>query len=398
MSASRLAFLAISVALAACAPQGAPPAPAGPPYSSADTSGPPQPFGSAVQIAADRVLSTTPGQAGRQQVIIDPLVDGVTGAQSAATQRIQERILEVARKSYPQFDFVPFSADAVAKTKLVMVGTFTPIGTKPTVPDKDAFRFCLVMGDLASGKAVAKAVTKAQAEAVDNTPTAFFRDSPAWTDDPLVKSYIATCQATKVGDAIPASYVSGLLTAAIVSDAIDAYAAGRYAAALELYRNAQQTKAGDQLRVHNGIYLTTLKLGRRPEAERAFGDLVNYSLANKRLAVKLLFRPGSTGLAGDEGQTAMWLRQIAEGAARQGTCIQVSGHTSRSGAAALNQQLSLLRAEVIKARLEELAPGLKGKLIAAGFGSSQNLVGTGADNASDALDRRVEFRVVDACT
>ena len=394
---SRRAMLAGVASLSACAQQATPPAPAGPPYSSADTSGPPQPFPNAVQIAADRVLSTTPKPTARQTVVIDPLIDGVTGAQSAATQRIQDRILQVARASYPQFDFVPFSSQNVAKTPLVMVGTFTPISTK-AAPEKDAIRFCLVMGDMQSGKAVAKAVTKAQPEAVDNTPTAFFRDSPAWTDDPLVKAYVATCQATKVGDPIPPNYLSGLLTAAIVSDAIETYAAGRYAAALELYRSAQQTKAGDQLRVHNGIYLTTLKLGRRAEAERAFGDLVTYSLANKRLAVKLLFRPGSTGLIGEgNGQTDMWLRQIAAGAARQGTCLQVSGHTSRSGSAALNQQLSLLRAETIKARLEELAPPLRGKLIAAGFGSAQNLVGTGADDDSDALDRRVEFRVVDAC-
>jgi hypothetical protein len=37
---------------------------------------------------------------------------------------------------YPQFDFVPFSAGAVARSPLVMVGTFTPISTRPS-PDRD---------------------------------------------------------------------------------------------------------------------------------------------------------------------------------------------------------------------------------------------------------------------
>lgn len=393
--------------LAGCAQQGvAPvtsptPAAAAPaPYSSADTSGPPVPLDNAVQIAADRVLATTPSKPGRQTVVIDPLVDGITGDQSIATQQIQGRILEVARQSYPQYDFVPFSARAVSGNPLVMVGTFTPISTRPGPEQaRDAFRFCLVMGDLQSGKAVAKAVTKARPDAVDNTPTPFFRDSPAWTDDAIIKSYVATCQATKVGDAIAPAYLGSILTASIVSDAIDAYSAGRYLEALDLYQTARRTGAGDQLRVHNGIYLACWRLNRGADAERAFGDLVDYSLNNNRLAVKLLFRPGSTGLVDPgNGQTDMWLREIASGAVKRNTCLQVSGHTSRSGPPALNEQLSLLRAEFIKARLEENAPALRGRLIAAGFGSSQNLIGTGADNASDALDRRVEFRVVNGCT
>jgi outer membrane protein OmpA-like peptidoglycan-associated protein len=395
----RSVMTAALAALAGCAQQGGGAGPAVP-YSSADTSGPPVPFDTAVQIAADRVLATTPPQPSRQLVVIDPLVDGVTGEQSAATQHIQSRILQVARASYPQFDFEPFSGRAVARNPLVMVGTFTPINSQAqAAAPKDSFRFCLVMGDLGSGRAVAKAVTKAQLAGVDTTPTAFFRDSPAWTDDPLVKSYVTTCQSTRVGDAIPPAYVGGILAASIIADAIDAYAAGRYPEALDLYRSAQQTRAGDQLRVYNGLYLTTWKLGRRAEAERAFGDLVDYSLNNNRLAVKLLFRPGSTGLVGQEnGQTDLWLRQIAARAAARNTCLQVSGHTSRTGSPALNQQLSLLRAEYVKSRLEQEAPALRGRVIAAGFGSSQTLVGTGADDASDALDRRVEFRVMNACT
>jgi len=66
---------------------------------------------------ADRVLATTPPRPARQVVIIDPLVDGVTGDQSAATQQIQDRILRVARASYPQYDFQPFTARAVAQAR-----------------------------------------------------------------------------------------------------------------------------------------------------------------------------------------------------------------------------------------------------------------------------------------
>ena len=63
----------------------------------------------------------------------------------------------------------------------------------------------------------------------------------------------------------------------------------------------------------------------------------------------------------------------------------------------LNDQLSQLRAEYVKGRLETDAPGLQGHLIATGVGSKNNLIGTGSDDLSDALDRRVEFKVIPSC-
>jgi outer membrane protein OmpA-like peptidoglycan-associated protein len=56
-----------------------------------------------------------------------------------------------------------------------------------------------------------------------------------------------------------------------------------------------------------------------------------------------------------------------------------------------------LRAEYVKGRLETDAPALQGHLIATGVGSKNNLIGTGADDLSDALDRRVEFKVIQSC-
>ena len=392
---SRRSVLAGLAALGGCAPvQG------GPAIGQATTLPAPVRFEEAVINAAERVMASVAVEGGRRTVVIDPLVDGVTGDQSRATQQIQARLQDLARSRYPQLSIQPFSARAVSEAPLVMVGTFTPVNAQvQTAGTREAFRFCLVMADLKSGKAVAKAVTRARLDGVDTTPTGFFQDSPAWTDDANVKSYVATCQGTQVGAPIDPTYLDGILTASIISDAIEAYSAGQYGNAADLYRNARNTLAGRQLRVFNGLYLTSWKLGRRLEAEDAFGQLVDFSLVNNRLAVKLLFRPGSTGLVeGADAPNDMWLRQIATRAAQRNTCLQVSGHTSKGGSAALNERLSLARAEFVKARLEADAPALRGRLIASGAGSNGNLVGTGADNASDALDRRVEFKIVPACT
>ncbi len=401
-----LTFASTALALLASCAQVTPTAPAAPavaPPPAAQIT--PVPFPDAVLKAANGVftgaLANAPASTERRIVVIDPLVNGVTGEQSVATKQIQERIVALAHEKYPQFDVEPFTAAAVSKGADVMVGTFTPVNAQgATVGVREAYRFCLVMVDLKAGKTIAKSVARAQLDGVNATPIGFFRDSPAWTADASVKSYIDTCQATKVGDPISPVYVNGIVTASIVSEAIDAYDASRYAPALELYQTAEKTAAGNQLRVYNGLYLTHWKLGQREPAAEAFGRVVEYGLKNNTLGVKILFRPGSTALANDPQINTpydMWLRQIASHGASGNACLQVTGNSSPSGSAAINEQLSQLRADYVKGRLETDQPALHGHVIATGVGAKNNMIGTGADDASDALDRRVDFKVLPSC-
>jgi len=378
--------------LAGCAPPAAAPPQAALPA--------PEPLDQAVLEAGNAVFATV-AAGGAQTVVIDPLINGITGEQSAGTRELAAQLVDLARSKYPNLSIQPFSAGTVASARLVMVGTFTPVDAhNQTTGPRDAYRFCLVLLDLKSGKVVAKRVVFALPQGIDATPTRSFADSPAWTDDPGIRSYIAACQSVKVGDPIPAAYLNGILTAAMLNQAIEAYDAGNYPQALELYSAARGTPAGDQLRTYNGLYLSHARLGHREPTIAAFGDVVDFGLRNNRLAVKLLFRPASTALAGEPlgvGTYDMWLRQIADRTGRSHACLQVTGHTSASGSPALNERLSVLRAEYVKARLEQDSPALKGRLVAAGFGAREALVGTGADNAADALDRRVEFKVVPSC-
>jgi outer membrane protein OmpA-like peptidoglycan-associated protein len=378
-------------------------APQLPPKPAVPSPPPIEPYEKAVLRAATAVLGNAKLPEGtsatrKLPVVIDPLVDGMTGQQSLATRSLGSQLTSLMRERYPQYEVLPFTTDNVTKSPLVLIGTFTGVNAqRQTTGDREAYRICFALADLRSGKLVSKGLAFSTTDGVDTTPLPSFGDAPAWSEDPATDGYIRTCQGTKAGDPINSLYVDRILVAAQVAEAMDAYDRGRYKEALDRYNAALAMPGGDQFRILNGIYLTSSKLGRYPQADAAFAKIVDYGLEHKRLAVKFLFRPGSTAFVPDaklSGPYPVWLKTIATRTAETGRCLELSGHTSPTGPEPLNERLSQLRAEYIKSRLERNSPALGGRLIAHGMGSRQTMVGNGRDDASDALDRRVEFKVI----
>jgi outer membrane protein OmpA-like peptidoglycan-associated protein len=85
-------------------------------------------------------------------------------------------------------------------------------------------------------------------------------------------------------------------------------------------------------------------------------------------------------------------------AVKTNSCLELTGHTSPTGSPAVNERLSFLRADYVKGRLVRDNPQLRDRLVTNGVGSSETMVGTGKDDASDALDRRVEMKPISSCT
>ncbi|VTU35885.1 OmpA family protein [Variovorax sp. PBL-E5] len=416
---SRLLAMLAMVVLVACGTAPPPPARSAAPQPPAATTAAPvaaaapapaavappppiMPFGEAVTFAATSLFGNAalPEGAGKLPLVIDPLIDGNTGAQSVATQTMEQRITAMLQTSFPRYDLQPFSTGSLARAPLLFIGTFTAVDKdgKNAPGPREWYRVCLALVDLHSGKIVSKGFARARPDGVDPTPTAFFQDSPAWTPDPATDGYVRTCQGTKVGDPINPAYWDKIVAAAMINDAMTSYNAGRYDEALDLYRGVARVGGGDQLRVYNGLYLSSWKLGRKDEAAQAFSKIVDYGLAQKRIAVKFLFRPGSTLFLGDtqiSAQYPVWLKQIASRAGQSTACMEVSGHTSRTGPEPLNDRLSLMRAQYVAQRLDAGTPGVARRTVAVGKGSREPISGLGTDDARDALDRRVEFKVID---
>lgn len=338
-------------------------------------------------------LAQVEAKINRRVLVIDPVIDAASGQQTAVSNMVEQRVAERVRAKHAQFDILPFQPASLSRAQYLLTGTFTRVTRGGA---SNPFQLNLALTELKSGVVVAHASALARDDGLDTNPTPYYRDSPVLVKDKVVDGYVRTSE-TAVGKLADAAYIERVYTATLINEATNAYNGERYQEALTLYRNALATPAGEQLRVLNGLYLAHWKLGHAGEAEQAFGRIVAFGLANNTLGIKFLFRPGSTDFWTDpkvSGPYALWLRQIARQTAAAKACMKVIGHTSRTGAEDINDRLSQQRAMVIKQRLDAEVPELAGRIQVLGMGFRENLVGTGTDDARDALDRRVEFKIV----
>lgn len=359
-------------------------------------------FEESIARAGQQLFAQARAQLGDEprEVVVDPLIDANTGAQTVSTARMGEQLETIVKGRYAPWQVKPLTRQALAARPLLLIGTLTPVNVERAVDTPpDAFRVWLTLIDLRTGKVIAKQLDRATVGSVNPEPLPYYRDSPTWHKDKTVLGYINSCQInTRPGDPADAEYLARLPAAAVVNEAILAYGEGKIPDANKLYKEAAALAEPGDLRVLNGLYLTSWQLGQKDEARQAFGKLVESGLELKRLPVKILFQPGKTAFnqIGDlPQQYQVWLDALAQQTGKADACVRIVGHTSRTGSARANEALSRQRAEAVQRLLERNNRALTTRLSASGVGSREALVGLGTDDQRDALDRRVEFRVVD---
>ena len=334
----------------------------------------------------------------KRALVIDPMIDSGSGQQTALTRQIEEKVAARLASNYTQLPVLPFQLANLNRSQYVMTGTTTRLQNQRVGAGRAPFQIDLALTEVKSGLVVAQASSRARDDGLDTTPTPYYRDSPVLVKDKVVNGYIATSQ-TRPGQPAAKDYFERLATATTINEATVAYNNDKYQESLDLYKSALASPSGEQLRTLNGIYLASWKLGRTQEAEQAFGKVVALGIANSSLGVKLLFNPGTTDFWSDpkvSGPYVIWLRQIAKQTAQAKVCMNIVGHTSRTGGDAYNDKLSASRSAVIRQKLggEPGAAELLARMKTSGVGSRENIIGTGTDDAGDSLDRRVEFKIV----
>lgn len=382
------------------------PAPAPAPAASAAPPAPPPlvaaPFPEAVSRASKRLFDMAAQNLGTQQrpLIVDPLIDASSGAQTVATSEMGRLLVGGVQGAHPYWQVREFTRDTLAAKPLLLIGTLTAINTKNKTDEaSDAFRICLRLIDLQTGKVVARALDRATVDSVNAEQLPLFRDSPTWHKDKTVAGYIKSCQGTpNLGDPIDPLYLMRLPAAAVVNEAQLAYGANKIADANRLFKEAAIVAEPDDLRVLNGLYLTNWRLGKQREAGETFRRIATLGIAARLLPLKILFAPGKAQpvpVPDLQAQYSLWVREVAHVSQAGNACLKVIGHTSRSGSPTANEALSVQRAAYVRERLVTSASKLRGKVDADGVGSRENLIGLGTDDLRDLLDRRVEFRVND---
>jgi hypothetical protein len=346
--------------------------------------------GAAQQIARDfaQQLGAT---ATTRTVVIDPIRDRASGQQTGVSVRLESE-LSPALAAIKGMTVLPFDSTGASKARYVVTG----VAAAGEVADH--YMLTVALSDRESGLVVAQSAARFVEAGLDRKPTRFFVESPVLVQDRSSEGYTRTTD-TPAGRAADALYISQVETSALLADALAAYNAEKWPEALAGYTAAAKRTDGQQLRTFNGLYLTNVRLGNTAAAEQAFGKIVQLGLETNNLAVKLLFRPGS---ATDfwpgrdySGVYPIWIRQLARAMQSSGHCVNIVGHTSRTGSEAVNDRLSLQRAETVKRLLEAEVRSLSSKLRASGVGYRENIIGTGTDDERDAIDRRVVFKIVD---
>ena len=355
-----------------------------------------------IQRAGDRLFSDALRVLGdeRRDLVIDPFIDANTGQQTLGSADAGGKLAALVAQRFRQWTVRPFERKALIGSPLLLIGTLTPVALSDAGNGaRDAYRLWLTLVDLRSGNIVAKRLDRATLASVNAEPLQFFRDGPTWHKDPTTLAYVNSCQVqARVGERADTLYLWRLPAAALLQEGIVAYHDKKFTQARRLFVQASEIADAEDLRALSGRYLTSWHLAAKDDAAQELKRIVANGLASKSLPLKVLFQPGTTIMlpgADRREQYRQWIREVARQANASRQCLSVIGHASRGSAAAASVELSQRRAATVRWLLALAAPASSSRFTAHGAGWRDNLIGLGGDDMSDALDRRIEFRVVD---
>jgi outer membrane protein OmpA-like peptidoglycan-associated protein len=304
---------------------------------------------------------------------------------------LQAQLIEALGKTMAPTKFAPLTGASATGAQWALLSNYSTVRPDERLPQSGNWvRLQVAMIQSNSGKVLTRITTYLDASQFNAEPTQFYKDAPMYLTDARHRQRVGAMEAQT-----PQSIEGLLLAQSALNEAIAAYEAGRYEEAERAFIKVR-AMASDNRGALSGLYQTFWKTQRRAEAEQAFDDLIGSSIDGGSIAVKLLFRLGSTSFVDTADlatQYRVWLKSIGQVASTKERCADVVGHASKSGSAELNDRLSLQRAESVVAAIGQTSRDARTRFKASGRGFQETIVGNGANDATDAIDRRVEFKV-----
>lgn len=245
------------------------------------------------------------------------------------------------------------------------------------------------------GELLPGAVLRVNAQHFDATPSRFFRDAPIYLIGNYHEGRIKlSSNADKSGELI-AERRRFISIEALNQQGILDYEEGRYNNALDSFERVLVLDPKNLPALY-GVYQIWRDLNNQPNFEKVFKRLVAAAVEQENISFRFLFRVRTSEFRDDleiAKQYDFWLHHLAKEVSASGRCLLVQGHASKSGSEDFNDHLSHERAKQVAAHMIRRAPELKDRIETEGRGFRSNLVGSGTDDAKDAVDRRVDFKL-----
>lgn len=354
-------------------------------------------FREAVKSLSDNLLQQVKKHqglaAGKKQIALDPFIDVNSGDVVQTSLDIELLMVKHINNHFPAFDMQRLSPTQLEKIQYIMVGVLDYELYNRT--DK-RYRIHAAVLDSNAHKVIASAKVWLLESKLNYTPVTIYQDSPMYLKDKLLDSLINIAK-SPVGTEVEARYYNALEASAVITEASTAYSERDFGKALTLFQQAEKLSEGKTMRTYAGLYQTYRKLQRPDKAEEAFGKMFEVGIEENNLSTKFLFQVNNVEFVKNPNirkQYVMWLRQIGKLFNKTDHCIHILGHTSRTGAEQYNRNLSLQRAEKVQKLLAPYFSDIRTRSQAIGRGFLDNIVGSGTDDARDAVDRRVDFKIV----
>jgi outer membrane protein OmpA-like peptidoglycan-associated protein len=333
--------------------------------------------------------------AGKKYIALDPFIDVSSGDVVQSSLDIESLVVKHIENAFPKFDIQRLSPTKLDSIQYIMLGVLD-YELDDDAPNQKRYRIHAAVLDSKLQKVIASTKVWLLNDSLNYTPVMIYEDSPMYLKDKLLDSLINIAK-SPVGTKVEARYYNALEASAVIIEASTAYSARDFGKALDLFQQASKMTEGQTMRTYAGLYQTYRKLEHPDKAEAAFGKMFELGVEENNLSTKFLFQVNNVEFVKNPNirkQYVMWLRQM--GTFFNGTqhCIQILGHTSRTGAEQYNRDLSLLRAQKVRKLLAPYFSEIQTRSEAIGRGYLDNIVGSGTDDARDAVDRRVDFKIV----
>jgi len=323
-----------------------------------------------------------------KKIVIDPFIDTESGYPVKVNARINAIVsVEIARRFAISGEMVPENLEV---SEYVLTGMVTLDGRNKGRDQQ--YKVYSAVFEKSSG--VVHASASVYIRNFDTTPMDIYKDSPAFLKGQNYEQHVDSVK-KKPNEIVNRGYTDTLPVKSMRVKGDMLYEQKEYAESLHYYNKAAGSTVEPQLEVLNGLFTNLVRQGRLEEAERVYGRLLRVSITETNgISSKITFDPNATiPIAGKAGLYTIYMRQIANLVASKSSCrLKIIGHCSRTGAEVYNDMLSLQRAQSIQKQMGSFSAEIMRRTETIGRGFHDNIVGTGRDDITDEIDRRVEFK------